>query len=125
MVINKSDKNLIINVEYINSKIQHIVYTSALSGDGLVQLTEAIMDVTQLASLDPSAGMIINERQCDCVRRAADAVEEALSAAGAGVTFDAVGVSIQAAVDCLLELTGERASDKIVDGVFAQFCVGK
>ncbi|MBE6759953.1 MAG: tRNA uridine-5-carboxymethylaminomethyl(34) synthesis GTPase MnmE [Ruminococcaceae bacterium] len=124
-VVNKSDQQQKIDIEYISNKIQHTVYTSALKGDGLAQLTAAIMDVTQLAGLDPSAGMIINERQCDCVRRAAEAVEEALNAACAGVTFDAVGVSIQYAIDCLLELTGERASDRIVDGVFAQFCVGK
>ena len=124
-VINKSDKTQLINIEYIINNIKHIVYISARNGQGLDQLTSAIMEVTDLASLDPSAGMIINERQCDCVRRGAEAVSEALDAARMGVTFDAVGVSIQSAIDCLLELTGERASDKIVDGVFAQFCVGK
>lgn len=124
-VINKSDKKLLIDKEYINNKIQHIVYTSALQGDGLAELTSAIMDVTQLAKLDPSAGMLVNERQCECVRKAGEAVNEALEAAKYGVTFDAIGVSIQAAIDHLLELTGEKASDRIIDGVFAQFCVGK
>ena len=124
-VVNKSDCNQKIDIEYIYNNIKHIVYTSALRGDGLEQLTNAIMEVTCLDNLDPSAGIIINERQCECVRKALAAVDEALEAARRGVTFDAVGVSVQSAIDCLLELTGERASDRIIDGVFAQFCVGK
>jgi len=124
-VINKCDKKLKINKQYINNKIKHIVYTAAANGEGLNELSSAVMEVTQLANLDPSAGMIINERQNSCVIRAEEAVKEAMEAAKMGVTFDAVGVSIQGAIDSLLELTGEKATDKIVDGIFAQFCVGK
>ena len=50
---------------------------------------------------------------------------EALAAVAAGMTLDAVTVSIEGAVSCLLELTGERATVAVVDSVFAQFCVGK
>ena len=42
-----------------------------------------------------------------------------------GITFDAVTVVIEEAINCLLELTGERASEAVVDKVFARFCVGK
>ena len=41
------------------------------------------------------------------------------------MTLDAVTVSVEAAVDALLELTGERATTAVVDEVFAHFCVGK
>ena len=43
----------------------------------------------------------------------------------AGMTLDAVTVSVEGAVSALLELTGERATEAVVDSVFAQFCVGK
>ncbi len=124
-VINKSDQQQKINIEYISKNIKQIVYTSAVQGDGLDRLTAAIMEITQLANLDPSAGTIISERQFDCVRRAADSVRDALADARQGMTFDAISVTVQYAIDCLMELTGEKASDRIVDGVFAQFCVGK
>lgn len=124
-VINKCDKNIKINKEYINKYIKQIVYISAANGEGIAELTSAVMEVTQLANLDPSVGMTINERQNNCVIKAHEAIQEAFEAACAGVTFDAIGVSIQGAIDNLLELTGEKASDKIIDGVFAQFCVGK
>ncbi len=124
-VINKSDKQCKINIEYINNKFKHIVYMTALNGQGISELSDAVMKVTDLSNLDPSTGVVINERQHNCVIRAYEAVSEAYDAAVSGVTFDAIGVSVQGAIDCLLELTGEKATDRIIDGVFAQFCVGK
>ena len=41
------------------------------------------------------------------------------------MTLDAVNVMIDQAISSLLELTGEKATDKIVDQVFHNFCVGK
>ena len=69
--------------------------------------------------------MLFTERQKDAARRAKGCVDEALSAVERGITLDAVTVSIEGAVSCLLELTGERATVAVVDSVFSQFCVGK
>lgn len=124
-VINKSDLENKINIEYISSKFQHIVYISAVTGDGLEALKTAVAEVLQTSSLNPAEGMLFTERQKDAARRAGDCVEEALAAVAAGVTLDAVTVSIEGAVSCLLELTGERATVAVVDSVFSQFCVGK
>ena len=52
-------------------------------------------------------------------------VNEGLEALELGMTLDAVTVSIEGAVQALLELTGERASEAVVDQVFHRFCVGK
>ena len=41
------------------------------------------------------------------------------------MTLDAVTVLTEQAIHDLLELTGERVTDTVVDQVFAQFCVGK
>ena len=53
------------------------------------------------------------------------AVTEALDALHAGIAYDAVTVSLDAAADALLRLNGERVTDKVVDTVFSRFCVGK
>ena len=42
-----------------------------------------------------------------------------------GETLDAVTVMIEEALSYLLELTGEKASEAVVDEVFSRFCVGK
>ena len=52
-------------------------------------------------------------------------LEEALTALRSGMTLDAVTVSLEGAISDLLELTGERATEAVVDEVFAKFCVGK
>ena len=69
--------------------------------------------------------MIANERQRTCLETAIEAIQEALEALTMGLAFDAVTVSLDAAADALLQLTGEKVTDKVVDTVFQRFCVGK
>ena len=54
-----------------------------------------------------------------------DAMQQAKQALDGGETLDAVNVCIDSAIDSLLELTGERASNAVIDQVFERFCVGK
>ena len=79
----------------------------------------------ETTSLNPSEGMLFTERQRDDARQALNCAKEALMAMESGMTLDAVTVSVEGAVSALLELTGERATEAVVDSVFAQFCVGK
>ena len=41
------------------------------------------------------------------------------------MAFDAVTVCLDAAADALLQLTGERITERVADTVFERFCVGK
>ena len=52
-------------------------------------------------------------------------IQESIATLQAGFTLDAVTVSIESAIESLLELTGERVTDAVVDEVFSHFCVGK
>ena len=124
-VVNKSDLPQKIDMKYIQDKYSHLVIISAAAGDGLDRLTRAVTDVLAVAKIDPSQGVLFTERQRGAVKQALECVEEALHALKAGVTFDAVTVSVEAAVNALLELTGERATEAVVDSVFHHFCVGK
>lgn len=124
-VINKSDLKQEIDIKYINDKFQQYVYISARSGDGLAELQQAVEQLLHTADLNPSEGILFTERQRDTARRARECLEEAMDALTGGMTLDAVTVSVESAVSALLELTGERATNEIVDTVFAHFCVGK
>ncbi len=124
-VVNKNDLTSKIDIEYINNYFKHIVYISALSGTGLDELKDAVAQVLQTAQLNPAEGILFTERQRDAARRAHDCVTEALLAVEHGITLDAVTVSIEGAISSLLELTGERATEAVVDSVFHHFCVGK
>ena len=124
-IINKQDLDQKIDEKYIQDKFQHIVYTSAKAGEGREALSQAISQVMALEHLDPQAPMIANERQKDCVYRALAAVQSAVEALTMAFTLDAVDVCVEDAISCLMELTGERASEAVVEQVFARFCVGK
>lgn len=124
-VINKNDLNSKIDIQYIIDKFQQYVYISAKSGDGLIELQEAVEQLLHTADLNPSEGILFTERQRDTARRAKERLQEAMEALSSGMTLDAVTVSVEGAVSALLELTGERATNEIVDTVFAHFCVGK
>lgn len=124
-VVNKSDLPIITDIEKIKRAFAHTVVLSATDSASLAVLEEAIRETLNLSTIDPFAPMLSNERQRLCTMRAADALEQAAEAVEAGVTFDAVTVLIEEAIDALLELTGERATDAVVDAVFANFCVGK
>ena len=124
-VVNKSDLKSKIDYTYIKSNFKHIVILSALQGDGLEDLHQEVTDLLKTGVLDPNEGILFTERQRDAARRAGNGVEEALEALHMGMTLDAVTVSLEGAVSALLELTGERASEAVVEQVFAHFCVGK
>jgi len=124
-VINKADQPLIIDKEYIQSKFKHTVIISAAEDDGIEQLTAAVAEVTGVEQLQSGEPILATERQRDCACRSLAAVEEALDALLGGMTLDAVTVSVDDAVAAILELTGERVTETVVDDVFARFCVGK
>lgn len=124
-IINKSDLERKIDADFIEQNISHTVYTSAQSGQGVDVLAKTITDVLGLFHFDSSSAIIANERQRCCAQRAKISVDEALDALNSCFTFDAVNVCIDDAIAALLELTGERASEAVVNEVFSNFCVGK
>ena len=111
--------------ETVARHTRRVVELSARDGTGVAELAQAVAELTGLARLDPAAGLVANRRQLDCVLEASRSLEEAESALEAGQTLDAVSVSMEEALDSILELTGRRASPEIIDRVFQDFCVGK
>lgn len=124
-VINKSDLSSIIDVDYIKTKVNEVVFISAVKGDGIDNLISAVEKITGAAEFDENTAVLSTERQRECTIRAKQALEEALSALNGGFTLDAVTVSLEDAIQALLELTGERVGEVVVHGVFSKFCVGK
>lgn len=124
-VINKSDLETRADIDVIKNGFERSVVISAASGNGEEEFRKALSEVLKTADLDPAEPVMANERQLDCVCRAKRAVDEAISAVEFGMTLDAVGICVETALDCLYELTGEKASDAVIEQVFSRFCVGK
>lgn len=124
-IVNKTDldKNCL-NGE-IEKNFSQTVFISAKTGDGKAELTNAVEELLGTADFDTSATAIVNERQKACCKKALDALKDADNALMLGMTMDAVTVCLDSAIENLMILTGEKATELVVNEIFAQFCVGK
>ncbi|MFA9379479.1 MAG: tRNA uridine-5-carboxymethylaminomethyl(34) synthesis GTPase MnmE [Acetanaerobacterium sp.] len=122
-VINKTDLAPQLDREYIRRRFIRTVEISAATGSGADQLRDAIAALFEVNAFDPMRAVLADERQRDCAQRARTLLTEARDALV--LSFDAVCSSIDCALDVLMELTGERASDTVINSVFERFCVGK
>ncbi len=124
-IINKTDLNTKFNAEKINKNFENVVYLSAKDRNGIQELEKAIEKVLGTADFDTSSATLMNERQLACCKAALQSIDEAVSALEIGMTRDALNVNIDVAVESLDTLTGEKATESVVNEIFSQFCVGK
>lgn len=124
-VINKIDLEDKVDKKYITNNIENVVYISAKQQYNIDELKNMIEKIAGTEDFDPSAGIVANERQRNAIRNAVNSLYEAKESLAMGMTMDAITVSLQETIDYLLELTGEKSGEEIVDSVFHNFCVGK
>lgn len=124
-IVNKTD----LDKNYLNSEIEknfsQTVFISAKKGTGKDDLAKAVEELLGTADFDTSAVAVVNERQCECCKKALEALYDAENALSLGLTMDAVTVCLDSAIENLMVLTGEKATELVVNEIFAQFCVGK
>ena len=123
--MNKSDLENRLDVDFLEEKLGKAAVISAKNTNCAEIIGNAITARLNLDKFDANAGFLANERQRSCVLRAERHVGAALSAAALGVTPDAIGVELEAALDAVYELSGKRASEEVIAEVFKRFCVGK
>lgn len=124
-IINKLDLKNQLDMAYLATQFGKVIEISANDPESLKMLNDAAAGMINPERLDISAGFIANERQRAAALKAEAAIGEAVDGIQAGVTLDATGVMLETALDSLMELTGERVSDEVIDQVFKRFCVGK
>lgn len=123
IIINKGDLPQKIDAKYFSD--EYILTVSAKEQDGLKKIEGAVYEMFGLNGASEQSDVYANERQKMCCDRAAKYISEACCALKSGLTLDAVTVLIDNAADALLELTGEKVTDAVVEDVFSRFCVGK
>lgn len=124
-VINKIDLDETVTMPEIENAFNKTVYISAKNDSSLDTLENAVSELLGVSEFDSSAPILANIRQKNCCKAALFSIEEALFALQSGLTYDAVNVMIDSAVDSLLELTGKKATVEVVNNIFSKFCVGK
>ena len=102
------------------------VFTSAKTGFGIEELKEALILTT--SGVGPSEDLsltITNKRHVDSLSRTKEALQEALSSLGSGLTNEFIAMDVRAAIGAVSEITGEITTEDVLNVVFAKFCVGK
>jgi tRNA modification GTPase len=102
-----------------------IVHTSAVAPNGTEALEQAMLDVVLAGQASGANALVSSARHADALRRAADQLAAALEALDTSIPLDLVSIDLRAALDALGEITGETASDDLLDRIFAEFCIGK
>ncbi len=99
------------------------VLTSAVTGEGVERLKELLYEKS-FGSRGEDAAFLVEERHFHALERAKAALQRAIAACGID-PLDLVGIDVKEAWETLGEITGETASEAIIEEIFSKFCVGK
>jgi tRNA modification GTPase len=102
------------------------VPVSALTGQGMESLEETIVGTVLSGQVAASeAPVVTSPRHKDALSRALDHVNAARAALQGSELVDLVAIDVSAAVQALGEITGQTASEDLVETIFSTFCIGK
>ncbi len=125
VAVNKIDLPVLANVHGLLPAAKTL-RISALTGEGLEKLEQTIVDLVfsgrVLASDTP---LVTNPRHKQALSEALHHLRSAMEARSSGMSDDLLAIDVTAAVNALGEITGETATDELLEVIFSQFCVGK
>ena len=124
-LVNKEDKPTRFDAEIIAGDFAMVIPVCCQEEGSRKVIAAAVARLLGTNQIDPHAASLSGQRQLAAATRARDAVAGALDAVEGGLGLDAVSVCVDDALDALCELTGENASETVINEVFERFCVGK
>lgn len=98
------------------------VLTSAVTGEGIERLKSLLYEKS-FGDRGEDAAFLIEERHYAALEKAKEHLKKAVAACGG--PLELVGIDVTEAWERLGEITGETASEAIIEEIFSKFCVGK
>ena len=128
-VLNKIDLKKELNIEMIKKEFcsQKVIETSLVTGEGLEQLEEAIMEKVFSGELmDEEGGALFMEtRHGELLSRARKSMQDAVRALEENYPLDIISIDLRQVQQCLGQLLGEDTAEDVLDNIFQRFCIGK
>ncbi|MFH1097867.1 MAG: tRNA uridine-5-carboxymethylaminomethyl(34) synthesis GTPase MnmE [Candidatus Desantisbacteria bacterium] len=128
VVLNKCDMEEVIGIAQLEQLFpdKPIVHISAINGQGMDGLRDAIKGLLLNGQINISEGvMVSNVRHIDALKKALSAILRAKNTFNNNPSMDLVAVDLHDALLCLNILVGEITTEDVLDAVFSRFCVGK
>ncbi len=126
VVLNKSDLSEAVSCDDALALVPgaKAVVISALNGAGMDELMETAAET--LGAVGAYDGdVLVSARHGEALERVRASVRQAAEAIERGMSEEFPAADLREALDALGEITGETATDEILDRVFSRFCVGK
>jgi tRNA modification GTPase len=120
IALNKSDLG-----PAVTRRLLEAVSISALTGDGLDRLIDAITSTLQSHEISRDTPAITNVRHTVLLEGARASLLRADEALRAEVSEEFPLLDLQEASAALQEITGKRTSDDLLRRIFERFCIGK
>src|SRR5271156_1113497 len=101
------------------------VVTSALTGHGIAELRDALLEMVRNPASESESGMLTNLRHHEAVTAALASLAAAQKAVGEKIPHEMLLLDLYASLRQLDSLTGETTADDILNRIFSTFCIGK
>lgn len=101
------------------------VRTSAINGEGLGNLLEAILEIVRFNPDSFESGLVVNARQAELLDRAKASLDRGIGVLEEGLGAEMAAVDLRECVHQLGVLVGKEIGDAVLDHVFSRFCIGK
>ncbi len=128
LIVNKSDCRQLVEVAQLRQTWPGapLIHTSMLTNAGIAELEEHIANLVLAGkTLQSESALITSTRHQESLRRASDHIRASLLPLREGLPLDFVSIDLRAAYDALGEVTGETASEDLLERIFHEFCIGK
>jgi len=125
-VINKIDLRQRIEKNKLKGKFKRIIQISAKRIKNIDLLEDAIRDFVYGGEVSiPEYAVVSNIRHIEALRHAQKFTEAAKRAIEDGLDTELVSQDIKDAMGFLDDISGRRFSEKLLDKIFSEFCIGK
>jgi len=125
VAVNKRDLPRAAGLEKQLAGLSPVVHLSALTAEGLENLTTAILEPFGIVESEGIGLLVTDSRHYDLLCRTQKSVAESMVSLSNGASEELVLVGLHNALKFLGEITGETTTEDILSEIFSTFCIGK